>query len=148
MRVLHGPPLQAAETLWGPEGLVDGKVCSTIPLDPHIDFERDYFAKKLRWIEYFSGSAMATRCITASGEVGCPLDIQNHEPQDGKQNFLDLLQPVGMATLTCTKITGNQMGAWSLLPWLASKDGAHRYAPSCRRRLHKLVWREVQQAVQ
>ena len=53
--------------------------------------------KDFGWQECFSGSAMATRCMLASGKMGFPLDIANHTVPADKKNFLDLLTPAGMA---------------------------------------------------
>ena len=57
-----------------------------------------------KWVEFFSGSGMASKCMTHSGELGCALDILHYEPKaisPDKQNYLDMLTPSGMAKLSC-----------------------------------------------
>ena len=57
-----------------------------------------------KWVEFFSGSGMASKCMTKSGEPGCALDILHFEPPAGKpdqQNYLDMLTPSGMSNPSC-----------------------------------------------
>ena len=57
--------------------------------------------KVFQWVEFFSGTAMATRCMTQSGLIGCPLDILDYRGPAEKQNYLDLLTPAGMSLFSC-----------------------------------------------
>ena len=89
------PPLALLDAECGP-ALVHGFVLSRSSC-AWVLYRARVATKAFEWLEFVSGSAMATRCMLASGEVGCPLDIANHTAPANKQNFLDLLTPAGMA---------------------------------------------------
>ena len=64
------------------------------------ELQRSAAAQEFQWLEFFSGSGMAMKCLTSAGFIGYELDILNHTPPLGKQNYMDLESPVGMACLS------------------------------------------------
>jgi hypothetical protein len=51
----------------------------------------------IHFIELFAGVGNVSKCVRLSGHLAISFDILYYAPKPGKQNYMDILSPSGMA---------------------------------------------------
>lgn len=66
------------------------------PQQPHSSLQAYDF------VELFAGAGVTSSVLRKAGKSCASLDLEHHRPEEGKQNYMDLLSPSGFALLELT----------------------------------------------